>query len=270
MSIKPNTAMHCIISSVEEMYSVKTSSFEGPFDVLLDLIEKRKLFINDISLSQVTDDFLGYIRRMEKTEPSVLSGFIVVAATLILIKSRSLLPNFTLTKEEEKEAGDLGRRLALYRLFVDLGESVRKRFGKKVSYEKKIVNATEPIFVPSQLVTTMSMRDAALSVIRSIPKVEKLPEVEVKKVMSIEEMLVRLTDRMQNAMTSSFKQFVGVGKPANKEEKVLVIVGFLAMLELVRQGIMDVLQGDMFGDIEMSKLDADVSQTVPEDDELLA
>ncbi len=251
------------------MYSVKTSAYEGPFDVLLDLIEKRKLFINDISLSQVTDDFLGYIRRMEKADPSVLSGFIVVAATLILIKSRSLLPNFSLTKEEEKEAGDLGKRLALYRMFVDLGEVVRKQFGKNISFEKKSVAPSDPVFVPSQLISIASMRDAARTVLHNIPKVEKLPEVEVKKVMSIEEMLVRLTDRMENAMQSSFRQFVGVGQPATKEEKVLVIVGFLAMLELVRQGIMEVLQGDMFGDIEMSKLDADVSQTVPDDGEEL-
>ena len=250
---------------MEPIYSVKTSAFEGPFDILLDLIEKRKLFINDISLSQVTDDFLGYIRRMENADPSALSGFIVVAATLILIKSRSLLPNFTLTKEEEKEAGDLGKRLNLYRTFVDLGEKLRKQFGKHIAFEKRMVTDTQPIFVPSQLISPPSMREAVKNVLNNIPKVEKLPEVEVKKVMSIEEMLVRLTDRMENAMNSSFRQFVGVGKPANREEKVLVIVGFLAMLELVRQGIMDVLQSDMFGDIEMSKLGADVSQTVAED-----
>lgn len=247
------------------MYNVKTSSFEGPFDVLLDLIEKRKLFINDISLSSVTDDFLSYIRQMEKAEPSVMSGFIVVAATLILIKSRSLLPNFTLTKEEEIEAGDLGKRLSMYQLFVGLGDTIKKQFGKKIAFEKRIVASAEPLFVPSQLISVSAMHESVRNVLSSIPKIEKLPEIEIKKVMSIEEMLVKLTDRMQNAMTSSFKQFVGVGKPVNKEEKVLVIVGFLAMLELVRQGIMDVLQGDMFGDIEMSKLDADVSQVVPED-----
>lgn len=251
---------------MESIYSVKTSAFEGPFDVLLDLIERRKLFINDISLSQVTDDFLSYVRQMEKAEPSVLSSFIVVAATLILIKSRSLLPNFTLTKEEQQEAGDLEKRLTLYRMFVELGDVLRKRYGKHIAFEKNIVTDKEPIFVPSDLISVASMHSAVRNVLMSIPKFEKLPEIEVKKVMSIEEMLVRLTDRMESAMKSSFKQFVGVEKPVTKEEKVLVIVGFLAMLELVRQGIMDVLQGDMFGDIEMSKLDADVSQTVPDDE----
>ncbi|MEN9582254.1 MAG: segregation and condensation protein segregation and condensation protein, partial [Candidatus Parcubacteria bacterium] len=247
---------------MDTTYSVKTGTFEGPFDVLLDLIERRKLFINDISLSQVTDDFLTYIKSMENAAPSTLSSFIVVAATLILIKSRSLLPNFSLTKEEEKEVGDLEKRLRLYRMFIDLGEEIKSAFGKKVSYEKRTVTDKEPIFLPSVLITQESMHQMAQHVLSSIPKIEKLPEVEVKKVMSIEEMLVRLTDRMQDAMKTSFKQFVGVNNPANREEKVLVIVGFLAMLELVRQGIMDVLQGDIFGDIEMSKLDADVSATV--------
>ncbi len=245
-------------------YSIKAGSFEGPFDILLELIEKRKLFINDISLTQVTDDFLSYIKKMERAEPSTLSSFIVVAATLILIKSRSLLPNFMLSQDEEKEVGDLEKRLKLYRIFVDLGEQIKKKFGKKVAFEKRFVADTVPIFMPSKLITPESMLGLAKNVLNSIPKVEKLPEVEIKKVMSIEEMLSRLTQRMQTAINTSFKQFVGVGKPANKEEKVLVIVGFLAMLELVRQGIMDVLQGEMFGDISMSKLDADVSQTVPE------
>ena len=249
---------------METTYSVKTASFEGPFDVLLDLIEKRKLFINDISLSQVTDDFLSYIRKIENAQPSDLSGFIVVAATLILIKSRSLLPNFTLSKEEEREVGDLEKRLRLYQMFVDASEEVRKRFGKKIAFEKKIVFGKQPIFVPSQLITIETMRILAQGALKAIPKVEKLPEVEIKKVMSIEEMLERLTDRMQNAIKSSFKDFVGVSTPKNREEKVLVIVGFLAMLELVRQGIMDVLQSDMFGDIEMSKQEADTRELLPE------
>lgn len=235
-------------------YNIKTESFEGPFDVLLELIEKRKLFINDISLSQVTDDFLTFIKRMENTEASTLSAFIVVAATLILIKSRSLLPNFTLTTEEEKDIGDLESRLKIYKMFVGLGDGIRASFGKKISFEKLITKNSVPIFVPSTLTTVESMNEIVNRILKNIPKKEKLPEIEVKKVISIEEMLNRLTDRMQTAMKTSFNQFVGVGAPKNREEKVLVIVGFLAMLELVRQGIMDVLQDDVFGDIEMSKL----------------
>ncbi len=248
--------MYSILLYVESLYSVKTSSFEGPFDLLLELIEKRKLFINDVSLSKVTDDFLVHIQSMTEADAHTLSGFIVIAATLILIKSRSLLPNFTLTKEEEKEAVGLGKRLALYRLFVDLGEKVKKQFGEKMAFEKKSITIRDPIIVPSEFISIASMHTTIRVVLASIPKVEKLPEVEVKKVMSIEEMLGKLTDRMQAAVATSFHDFVGVRKPVNREEKVLVIVGFLAMLELVRQGIMDVLQGDRFGDMTMSKLDA--------------
>ena len=73
--------------------------------------------------------------------------------------------------------------------------------------------------------------------------------------MSLEEMLDRLMDRMNTAIKTSFKSFTGVDAPATKEEKVLVIVGFLAMLELVRQGILECIQGEQFGDMELSKIE---------------
>ena len=77
---------------VETVYTVKTAAYEGPFELLLELIEKRKLFVNDISIATVTDDFLAYIQKSEDRTPSYISAFVVVAATLLLIKSRSLLP----------------------------------------------------------------------------------------------------------------------------------------------------------------------------------
>ena len=72
-----------------EAYTIKTTGFEGPFGVLLSLIEERKLFINEISLAQVTEDFLNYVNNLGKSHPDEISSFIVVTATLILIKSKS-------------------------------------------------------------------------------------------------------------------------------------------------------------------------------------
>ena len=95
-------------------YSVKTSAFEGPLELLLNLVESRKLFINEISLASVTDDFLAYARSLPKNDLTELTSFLSIAATLILVKSRSLLPGFIVTKEEEKDITDLETRLALY------------------------------------------------------------------------------------------------------------------------------------------------------------
>ena len=241
--------------TVTPTYSVKTATYEGPFDLLLELIEKRKLFINDISLSQVTDDFLIHLKALQGIEPNILSAFIVIASTLILIKSRSLLPNFSLTIEEEKDIGDLEKRLQIYRAYIVVGEKIKKQYGKNIAFEKRALPILDPLFTPTAQITRGAMHEAIARVLNNLPKKEVLPQHEIRKVMSIEEMLDKLSTRMQTAIKSSFRDFVGVDKPVTKEEKVLVIVGFLAMLELVRQGIMDVLQHDMFGEIEMSKVD---------------
>jgi len=79
-------------------YTVKSGSFEGPLDLLLNLVESKKLYINEISLASVTDDFLVYSRSLPKTDLTELTSFLSIAATLILIKSRSLLPGFIVTR----------------------------------------------------------------------------------------------------------------------------------------------------------------------------
>ena len=88
-------------------FSVQTKVFEGPLALLLDLIEKRKLLINEISLSQVTNDFLDFVALLEQKDLNKLTEFIQVASTLILIKSKSLLPTLDLTTEETGEIEDL-------------------------------------------------------------------------------------------------------------------------------------------------------------------
>ena len=118
-------------TTAENSYKVKLSSFEGPFSLLLSLIEDRKLHINDISLSQVTEDYLSYVNTLESKDPREVSSFIFVAATLILIKSKSLLPNLTLTEEEEGDIKNLEERLRLYELYTRLGGGLKKLFGKK-------------------------------------------------------------------------------------------------------------------------------------------
>ena len=83
-------------------FKVKTSSFEGPLDLLLDLIEKRKLFINDVSLAKVTDDFIAHIKQFDDLPMAESAHFILIASTLLLIKSKSLLQELNLTEEEKR------------------------------------------------------------------------------------------------------------------------------------------------------------------------
>lgn len=240
--------------SDDSVYTVKTAGFEGPFGLLLDLIEKRKLFINDLSLAQVTEDYIYNMNKLGKDHPGEISSFILVASTLLLIKSKSLLPNLDLTSEEEGDIKNLEERLRLYEIFSKLGGNIKNNFGRKIIFpplEKKNHNI---VFLPDERITKESMMAFAENALGAMPKKVFLPEVEVRKVISIEEMIDNLTERIKNSMKMSFKDMHGHGGARTKEERVVVIVGFLAMLELVRQGIMDAVQETDGEDIIMTKM----------------
>ena len=91
----------------DNQFKIKTEIFEGPLDLLLSLIEKRKLLINEVSLSKVTDDFISYLQNREAYSIKDASEFLVIASTLLLIKSRSLIPSLNLSEEEKEDMMDL-------------------------------------------------------------------------------------------------------------------------------------------------------------------
>ncbi len=234
-----------------QIFQIKTAGFEGPFGLLLELVEKRKLFINDVSLAAVTEDYLAYMNKIGGMNPSEASSFVLVASTLLLIKSKSLLPNLNLTLEEEGDIHNLEERLRLYELYTKLGLNIKNNFGKNIIFSPLERKNEVLVFLPDEQITRDSMMSFAKNVLGAMPKKVALPAVEVKKVISIEEMINNLTKRIQDSMKTSFKSFAG--RAASKEEKVFVIVGFLAMLELVRNGIMHVVQENNFEDIIISK-----------------
>src|SRR4051794_29176459 len=101
------------------VHVVKTPVYEGPLDLLLELIEKRKLLINDISLAAVTDEYIAKINSLSELPVGETADFIALAATLLLIKSRSLLPTLALSGEEERDIKELEYRLAVYQILKD-------------------------------------------------------------------------------------------------------------------------------------------------------
>jgi segregation and condensation protein A len=240
-------------------YKVRAGSFEGPLDLLLSLIEQRKLFVNEVSLAEVTNDYVAYIKSLSGVETSKriadVSYFILVAATLILIKSKSLLPGLALTTDEEDKIGDLELRLKLYQIIKNASVDVKSNFGVKIIFSPLDRNWSEPMFSPDSQITVASMAESVLGVLASVPKpVESLPEIEVKKIINIDQVIDSLTERIQSAMNISFREFSkSHGHTSEGEAKVHVIVSFLAMLELVREGIIDVMQNSSFEDIAITK-----------------
>lgn len=233
-------------------YTVKTPAFEGPFGLLLELIEKKKLFINDVSLASVTEDYLSYMNKLGGLRPFEVSSFVFVASTLILIKSKSLLPGLNLTDEEEGDIKNLEERLRLYELFTKLGNNLKRDFGKKIIFAPLPRKNDLLVFLPDDQISSSSMMTFAKNVLGSMPKKVFLPEVEVRKVISIEEMIDNLAERIKNSIKMNFRDFAG--KSGTREEKVFLIVGFLAMLEMVRNGILDAVQEGDKSDIIIEKI----------------
>lgn len=240
----------------KDTYQIKMNGFEGPFGLLLNLVEERKLFINDVSLATVTEDYLRYMDKLgglNHLHPAEIASFVIVASTLILIKSKSLLPNLSLTDEEQGDIKSLEERLRLYELFTKLGLNIKNNFGEKIIFAPLERKNDVLVFLPDERITKDSMMSFAKNVLGAMPKKVFLPEVEVKKVISIDEMISKLTDRIQTSMNMSFKDFTGASKAKTREEKVFMIVGFLAILELVRNGILHAVQENGFEDIIISK-----------------
>lgn len=239
-------------------YQVKTPVFEGPLDLLLALVEKRKLFINDISLAEVTDDYIEYVNKLKEERGismAAIADFIVVAATLILIKSKSLLPGVEITEEERENIDELEQRLEVYRMIRNVGHEISNLYGRRIIFlRQETLKADEIVFAPGEL-GIKDLKEMIQDILGRIPKPEKKPIAAVRKVMSLEEMIEKLVARVQNAASFSFEEFKKQSPHKDpKEQKIYAIVSFLALLELVKQGLIDVLQEKQFEDITVQAL----------------
>lgn len=227
-------------------FTVKQEKFEGPLDLLLTLIERRQLHIGDIALAQVTDEFVRYVKDRGEFPLAESAQFAFIASTLLLIKSKALLPALSLSPEEEESIEDLERRLALLKRFRELSRHVRERFCATPLFLPQ-ERLREALFRPPAGLSPLAVRAAAAGIVAALPKVEALSSATVKKLMSLEEMISHLASRIKQALRLNFGEF----SKLHKGEKVSIIIGFLAMLELVKQGVIAVTQDKTFGEIVM-------------------
>lgn len=235
---------------MEGSYKVKTDVFEGPLEVLLDMIERRKLHISDISLAAIADDFIGYVQTAENFPTAQAASFLFVAATLVLIKSKTLLPTLQLSQEEQGDIADLERRLKIYKRMKELSLHVSERFGTDVIFASAGAKMDTVVFSPHEKITTTNLVSAVKDIVARLPKKIAVPQAVVRKVVSLEEMIDSLIGRVQQSISLSFKDFAGKKRDATpKEEKLHLIVGFLAMLELVKRGVVAVKQEANFDEI---------------------
>jgi len=230
-------------------YTVKLQTFEGPFELLISLIDKQKLSINEVSLAEVADQYLSYVKQIEQFPTDEVASFFVTAATLMLIKSRSLLPSLQLSDEEELEIHDLEERLRLYKAYKQIAKSLENIFGKHVLFAREPFAQINEVFVEPKDLTANRLEETLKEIISRLPKKEILPKTEVKKTISLEQRINDLIKKMEKKINFCFSEV------SEKEScgKIDIIVDFLAILELVKRGLIMVQQNKGFGEINIKK-----------------
>lgn len=229
------------------VYHAKLEKFEGPLDLLLELIEGQKMDITEVSLAKVADQYLDYISQKERITLESLADFLTVASKLILIKSKALLPTLEFSEEEEKEIKDLEKQLAEFKKFKDISVHIGKMSeSKRVSFSREKFVSVKTFFYPPENINVFDLKKYFVKVLSEIPTFEKLEEEMVREVITLEERIGHLHNFIKDKIETSFSELV-----LNAEDKVDVIVSFLAMLEMVKQRIIHVDQGELFSEIKL-------------------
>ncbi len=232
------------------MYNVNLEQFQGPLDLLLQLAEKNKLDITEISLAKITDQYLNYIKNLENISLESLADFLVVASRLILIKSRMLLPELKFTDEEEEDIKDLKEKLKKYKKFKSLAGQIGDLSNRKhICYSREKYCDLQVIFYPPKNLDLNRLKNSFKKILKEISVLDKkLPEEKIELKISLEEKINYLQNQISNRVQISFQKTLE--KNNSKMEK---IISFLALLELVKQGLTKINQKTTFGEIFINK-----------------
>jgi segregation and condensation protein A len=232
------------------MFKVQLEKFEGPLDLLLKLIEEQKLDITRLNLAKVADDYLEYIRANESISLENLAEFVNIASRIILIKSQNILPSLEISAEEEKEIVDLENQLRVYQKFKKGGEEIGKTLQKKrFSFSRDYLLGVAAAYSAPKNVNVFDFKKAFLKVISEIILSEKVPEESVREIVTLEDKIEELKNSLKKRVETSFREL-----SSSAENKIEIIVAFLAMLEMVKQRIIDVEQKELFDDIKIAKV----------------
>lgn len=237
-----------------ESYRVSTAVYEGPLDLLLELIERAELDITSLALAQVTNQYLAYLQNLEEHDPASVSAFLVIAARLLQIKSAALLPRPALSEphlEEEEDPGEaLARQLIQYRRFKQLAGWLAQR--EETGLRTHLRVAPPQIKVEAKLdLTGLTLQDlvrAARDIFINQPSLTELSKVVSIPRITIREKIFSILETLKIHRTTHFKNLL------RSKDRVEIVVTFLALLELIKQRIVQAQQGTLFGDIHMEAI----------------
>ena len=248
------TKMQNILTLETNKYSIKLNNFEGPLDLLCHLIDKNKMDIYDINLSEITDQYIEFLNQMEQMNLEVTSEFLVMSSTLLYLKSKHLLPKGD-EEEEEITEEELIRRIIEYKKYKEITKKLKENF---LEYSKRFYKGTEEIELPKQ-----KMEDEYNSEI--IPDLyKKLLQRNAEKInenaANIEKIAITETYTVGDKVKEMYRALIKYKKfnfnklfSVKKRNKNEVVTAFSGLLEMSRRNKVITEQEEIFGDIEVEK-----------------
>ena len=235
-------------------FALELPVFQGPLELLLHLIEREELDITEVSLVAVTEQYLQHLRAGDRLELGALSSFISVGARLLLLKSRALLPR----DEDDELGGDEGDErdpdallaaLREYRRYRAAAEHLRSLEDEhRTGYRREVPPPEVPPGTGLDGVTAQTLFELFREVLERLPEEEPEPEVRRDPV-RLAERMGRLVQRLERDSRLAFRELI-----AGATTRVVVIVDFLAVLELIRRGYVEAQQSGTFGEIELVRI----------------
>ena len=246
--------MQNVLALETKKYSIKINNFEGPLDLLCHLIDKNKMDIYDINISQITDQYIDYINNMEKMNLDVTSEFLVMASTLLYLKSKHLLPK-TQDDEEEISEEELIRRIIEYKKYKEITKKLKENY---LEYSKRYFKMQEEIELPKQKIESDFDKDTIPDIYRKL--IEKNKDKINENASNIEKIAIVETYSVGNTVKEMYKALIKYKKftfnklfSPKKRNKKEVVTAFSGLLEMSRRNKVITEQEELFGDIEVEK-----------------
>ena len=246
--------MQKVLEIKTKKYSIKINNFEGPLDLLCHLIDKNKMDIYDINISQITDQYIDYINNMEKMNLDVTSEFLVMASTLLYLKSKHLLPKTQDDKEEISEE-ELIRRIIEYKKYKEITKKLKENY---LEYSKRYFKMQEEIELPKQKIGTDFDKNIIPTLYRNL--IEKNKDKINENASNIEKIAIVETYSVGNTVKEMYKALIKYKKftfnklfSPKKRNKKEVVTAFSGLLEMSRRNKVITEQEELFGDIEVEK-----------------
>jgi segregation and condensation protein A len=242
-----------MLPTIQSSYTVTIPVYEGPLALLLDLIERAELDITSVSLAQVTDQYLTYVRTLQQVTADEISSFLVIASKLIQIKSEALLPRPPVREVGEVDpAEDLARQLRMYKRFKEIGLWLEDRQSKNL---RTFLRVAPPPKVEAKLdlsdITLADLLEAAERTFAAEQEKQSLGTVITAPKITIREKIEMIAARLRGGQHgATFRGLLG-----ETPTRLEIVVTFLALLELVKRYRVQAQQVSLFSDIDIQPLD---------------